>query len=54
MFLSSQQDAANIRNSRAAGGRDEPLTRAEIALRGFDRSATEQELGLLQFSLGSP
>jgi hypothetical protein len=31
-------------------GRDEPLTRAEIALRSFDRSVTKQELDLLQFS----
>jgi hypothetical protein len=42
-----------LKTNLVVHGRNEPLTRAEIALRGFDRSVTEQELDLLQFSSSS-
>lgn len=42
-----------LKTNLVVHGRYEPLTRAEIALRGFNRSVTEQELDLLQFSSSS-
>ena len=42
-----------LKTNLVVHGRDERLTRAEIALRGFDRSVAEQELDLLQFSSSS-